>query len=199
MQVQQLRGQVTDMYFATRCHHRDPAASVLQLAHIARPRQVFQVLLGLGLEQFGLHGQLLRSAAEEMPGQGRDIFATVRQARDMDADHVQAVKQVFTKLAGLHQGFQVLVRGGDDANIDLDRHVPANPVELAIGQHPQQAGLGVGRHVADFIEEQSAAIGLFKTAAAQVRSAGESAFFMAEQLGLHQVLGDRSHVQRDKR
>ena len=98
----------------------------------------------------------------------------------MDADYVQTVEQVFTKLAGLHQGFKVLVCGCDDANIDLDRRVPANPVELAIGQYPQQPGLGVRRHVADLIEEQGAAIGLLKTAPAQVCSASESAFFMAE-------------------
>ncbi|MNV80050.1 hypothetical protein D3C71_1736290 [compost metagenome] len=75
----------------------------------------------------------------------------------------------------------------------------ANAVELAISQHPQQASLGVSRHVTDFVEEQRAAIGLFETPATQVRRPGERAFFVAEQFGLHQVFGDRRHVQRDER
>ncbi|MNW15942.1 hypothetical protein D3C71_2146110 [compost metagenome] len=75
----------------------------------------------------------------------------------------------------------------------------ADPVKLTVRQHPQQASLGVSRHVTDFIEEQGAAIGLFKAPAPQVGGTGECAFFVAEQLGLHQVLGDRCHVQGDER
>ncbi|MNF85416.1 hypothetical protein D3C84_678090 [compost metagenome] len=89
--------------------------------------------------------------------------------------------------------------GGDDPHIHLDRGVAADPVELAIGQHAQQAGLGVGRHVADFVEEQGTAVGLLEAPAALVGGAGEGAFFVAEQLGFHQVFGDRRHVQRDER
>ena len=140
----------------------------------------------------------MRRAAEEVAGQGRDVFAAVRQARDVDADDVQAVEQVFAELARLHQGFEVLVGGGDDAHVDLDRCVPADTVELAVGQHTQQAGLRIGRHVTDFIQKQGAAVGLLKAPAAQVGCAGKRAFFVAEQLGLHQVFGDGGHVQRNK-
>jgi hypothetical protein len=93
----------------------------------------------------------------------RNVFAAVRQARDVDADHVQAVEQVLTEFASLHQGFQVLVRRGDDAHVDLHRHMTAHAVELAVGQNPQQTRLRVRRHVADFIEEQRAAVGLLES------------------------------------
>ena len=134
-----------------------------------------------------------------MLGECRDVLAAIGQARNVDADDVQAVEQVFAELAGLHQGFQVLVRGGNDAHVDPHRRVAADPVELAIGQHAQQAGLGVGRHVADLVEKQGAAVGLLEAAAALVGRTGESAFLVAEQLGFHQVLGNRRHVQRDER
>ncbi len=75
----------------------------------------------------------------------------------------------------------------------------ADPVELAIGQHAQQAGLGVGRHVADLIEEQGAAVGLLEAAAALIGRTGEGTFLVTEQLGFHQVLGNRRHVQRNER
>ena len=84
----------------------------------------------------------------------------------MDADHVQAVKQVFTKLACLHQCFEILMRGRNDAHVDLDRNVPAHAIELAISQNPQQSGLCVGRHVADFIQKQGPAVSLLKAPAA---------------------------------
>lgn len=64
---------------------------------------MLEVFLSLGLEQFGLDRQLLRRAAQEVLGQRRNVFTTVRHARDVDADHVQAVKQILTELAGLHQ------------------------------------------------------------------------------------------------
>ncbi|MNT13414.1 hypothetical protein D3C72_1483840 [compost metagenome] len=134
-----------------------------------------------------------------MAGEGGDILAAVGQPWNVDANHVQAVEQVLAELAGLYQRLQVLVGGGDDAHIDLDRHVAAHAIELAIGQHPQQAGLGVGGHVADLVEEQGAAVGLLEAPPAQVGGAGEGAFFMAEQLGLHQVLGDGGHVQGNER
>ena len=37
-----------------------------------------------------------------------------------------------------------------------------NPVELPIRQNPQQAGLYIQRHIADFVEKEGAAIGLLK-------------------------------------
>ncbi|MNF80821.1 hypothetical protein D3C84_630740 [compost metagenome] len=187
------------MHFAPGRHHRNPAAGVFQLAHVARPWQVLQVFLGFRLEQFRLHRQLLGGAAEEMLGQGRNVFATIRQPWNVDADHVQAVEQVLSELARVHQGFQVLVGGGDDAHVHLDRYMAADPVELTIGQYAQQPGLRVGGHIADLVEKQRAAIGLFEAPAAQVGSTGERAFFVAEQLGLHQVLGNRRHVQGDER
>ncbi len=187
------------MHFAPGRHHRDPAAGVLQLAHVAWPWQVLQVFLGLAFQKLRLDRQLQGGAAEEVAGEGGDIFAAVRHAGDVDANHVEAMEQVLTELARMHQGFQVLVSRGDDAHINLDRCVTAHAVELAVRQYAQQASLGVGRHIADLIEEQRAAIRLFKASATQVGGAGERAFLMAEQLGLHQVLGDRCHVQCDKR
>ncbi|MCY1350908.1 hypothetical protein D9M69_371540 [compost metagenome] len=134
-----------------------------------------------------------------MPGQRRDVLAAVGQAWDVDADDVQAMEQVLAEFALAHQVFQVLVGGGDDPHVDLHRRVPADPVELAVGQHAQQAGLGVGRHVADLVEEQGAAVGLLEASAALRGGTGEGALLVAEQFGFHQVLGNRRHVQRDER
>ena len=76
--------------------------------------------------------------------------------------------------------FQVLVRGRDDANIDLHRRMAPYPIEFAVCQHLQQSGLGICGHVADFVEEQGASIGLLKAAPAHTVDTRKCAFFVAE-------------------
>ncbi len=159
---------------------------------------MLQVFLGFRLEHLGFHRELLRGAGEEVLGECRDVLAAIGQAGNVDADDVQAVEQVLAELARLHQGFQVLMRRGDDAHVDPHRRVAADAVEFAIGQHAQQAGLRIGRHVADLVEKQGAAVGLLEAAAALIGRTGEGAFLVAEQLRLHQILGDSRHVQRDE-
>ena len=113
----------------------------------------------------------------------------------MDADDIEAVKQIFAEQAGLDSFFQILMGGGDDAYIHLDGGLAAHPVELAVGEYPQQPGLTLGRHVADFIQKQRAAVRLFKTAAASGGGAGEGTPFVAEQFRFQQVAGDGRSVQ----
>ena len=89
--------------------------------------------------------------------------------------------------------------GRDHAHVGLDRLVAADAVELAVGQHAQQARLQFRRHVADLVQEQGAGIGLLEAAAAHRLRAGERPALVAEQLGLEQVLRDRRSVDRDER
>jgi hypothetical protein len=61
-------------------------------------------------------------------------------------------------------------------------------------EHAQDLGLRVGAHVADFVEEQRATVGLLESSDALLVGAGERAFFVAEQFGLEEILleGPRS-------
>ncbi|GBF30915.1 hypothetical protein MnTg04_00866 [bacterium MnTg04] len=108
------------------------------------------------------------------------------------------MKQVFPERSLFDQARQVLVGRRQHPNIHFDRLLPAHPVKLPLGQHPQQASLQRGRHVADFVEEQSTAIRLFETAVMLPRRPGKRAFFMAEQLRLEQFRRDCGRVQRNK-
>src|SRR6187402_1283578 len=49
-----------------------------------------------------------------------------------------------------------------DADIDLDRPLATDPGIALVGQHAQDLGLGRGRHIGDFIEENGAAVRLFE-------------------------------------
>jgi hypothetical protein len=127
-----------------------------------------------------------------------DVFAARAQRRQFDADHVEAVEQVLAELAALHAVLEILVRGRDDAHVDLDRRLATDAVELALGEHAQQSRLQRRRHVADFVEEQRAAIGLFEAAAPQLVRACERALLVAEQLGFEQLGRDRRCVECDE-
>ncbi len=117
----------------------------------------------------------------------------------MDANHVEAVKEVLAELAAGHPLLQVLVGGGDDAHVHPHRRVPADPIELAVCQHAQQPGLRLRGHVADLVEEESAAVGLLEAPLAPRRGAGKSPLFVAEELRFHEIPGNGGHIQRDAR
>ena len=88
--------------------------------------------------------------------------------------------------------------GGDDAHVHVHRHVAAHAVELPVGQHAQQARLQIRRHLADFVQEQRAAVGLLEAPGPLRGGAGKGPALVAEELALHQILRDRGRVDGDE-
>ncbi len=109
------------------------------------------------------------------------------------------MEQVFAEQAVLDPAFEILVGGRNDADVGLDRRMPADAIEMPVGQDAQQAGLQFGRHVADFVEEQRTALGLLETPTSLRLGAGERAALVAEQFGFEQILGNRRGVDGDER
>ena len=136
---------------------------------------------------------------QEVARQHGHVFLALTQGRQAQANDVEAVKQVLAEGAVLDTLFQVLMGSRNHAHIGLDGPMTAHAVKVAVAQHPQQAGLQIKRHVANFIEEQGAAVGLFKATPAHGLCTGESAALVPEQLGLEQVLGDGRGVDGHKR
>ena len=93
---------------------------------------------------------------------------------------------------------QVAVGRGDQPHVDAERPRAAEALELVLLQHAQDLGLRVRAHVADFVEEQRAAVGLLEAADALLVGAGERALFVAEQLRFEQVLLQRGAVHLDE-
>jgi hypothetical protein len=75
----------------------------------------------------------------------------------------------------------------------------AHALELALLQHAQQLHLHLERDLADLVEEQRAAVGQLEAPGLGLHGAGEGAALVAEQLRLHQVLGDGRAVDLDER
>ena len=94
---------------------------------------------------------------------------------------------------------KVLVGGGDDADVRLDRRAAADRRIFALLQDAQKPRLRLHRHVADFVEEQRAAFGLFEAADGALIGPREGALLMAEQFALDEIARDRRHIDRDER
>ena len=71
----------------------------------------------------------------------------------MDPDDVDTVEQILAEPAFRNQGFEILMRCGDDTDIDLDRCMGTDGKEFSDRQHAQQSCLQLGGHVAYFVEE----------------------------------------------
>jgi hypothetical protein len=87
----------------------------------------------------------------------------------------------------------------DRADIDRDRFVAADARDLALLQHAKKLHLDRKRHVADFVEEQSPAVGEFETPFAIPHRARERALFVTEQFAFEEMLGKRGAVESDER
>src|SRR3569832_1969057 len=115
-----------------------------------------------------------------MPRENGDVFTAFAQRRQVDANDIEAMKKVFTEQTGLYALFEVLMRGGDDAYVDLDRRMAADAIALAVGEPAQQPRLALGRHVAYLFEKHGAAVGLLYAAAARGGGAREGAALVPE-------------------
>ena len=116
----------------------------------------------------------------------------------VERDHVEPVKEVRAELF-LADGFlQILVRGRKKAHIQLDGARPADAHKFAFLEDAQQFCLECKRKFPHFIKENAPTLGDFQETLFLANSAGESSFFVAEELALEKRLCDRGTVQRDE-
>src|SRR6266568_4950399 len=196
--LEHLAGQVGGIDDLSGGHDRQPVAQILELTDVAGEVERLQGLERRVGEALRLDAEFLGALGEEMAGQQRNVLAPLAQRRQAQADHVEAVEQIFPEQALAHPLLEVLVRRGDDADAGTNRLMAADPVEMAVGEDAQQPRLQFRWHIADLVEEQRAAFGLLETAAPLRVGAGEGASFVAEQFGLEQVAGNRRGVDGDE-
>ncbi len=141
----------------------------------------------------------LRRLTQQMIRQQRNILRALMQRRNFQADHIQAVEEIFTELLSLHRFRQIAMGGGKDAHVDIKVAVAAQRTHLTLLQHAQQLNLQRLRHIADFIEKQRTALRRLKQPFARADRAGKRAFGVSEQFRFQQLLRQRAAVDSDKR
>ena len=155
-----------------------------------------QCLQGGGVQRRDFQTGAFAGQDREVPEQLQDVLGMLAQWRQIQRDHVQAVVEVFAKLAGAGRFAQIPLGGGDDADIDGAWRIAAEPLDAALLQHPQQLDLQRHRHRFDLIEKQGAAVGVFQLADAALAGTGEGTFLMAEQFRLDQRLRHAATIER---
>ena len=95
--------------------------------------------------------------------------------------------EISSEVAGLDEGRQVLVGGGDDADVDVIRACVTYRLDLTLLNDPKQLGLKIERKVTDLIQEdRSTVCGPEETRRRGIRT-GESALRMTHELALNEL------------
>src|SRR3546814_56061 len=192
------RWDVLHQHLVVVLQHEDALQQVLQLAHVARPAVAAEDLRHGGFPALHLAAVAAVELADEVRGQHQAVVAALAQRRDVDGDHLQPVIEVVAKAPLLHIAIENAVGGADEAHVDLHVADPADRAEALVVQQGQQLGLNHVVELAQFVEENGAAVGRLDEAGLARRGAGEGALLVAEQLRLHEVFGNRRAVDVDE-
>ncbi len=144
--------------FLTMTQHDKSLHGILQLPDIARPWVVWHAGHGIitDIQRF-----IGAETLQKMPDQQRNIFRSLAQRGQINRDNRQAIIQVVTKASFLDGIFNIPIGCSNDPDIN-GTDFAANRLHLHFLQHPQKLRLQLHRHLTDFIEEQSATIGIDK-------------------------------------
>ncbi len=145
-----------------------------------------------GKDRLGAH------LLQEVGNKFRHVLAAFGERGEVQRKDIQAIKQVFAEAAVRNRLLKILVRGRDDADIDRLGFIAADALDLTFFKHAKQFHLHIGRHVADFVEKDGAAVRRLESALAGLQRAGEGALLVAEKFGFEKFAGDRATVHSDE-
>src|SRR5260370_33049868 len=128
--------------------------------------------------------------SQEMLGQDGDVLFAVAQRRHEEGNYVQPIEEVLPEGAARDLLFEILVCGGEHANVDAQSLAGADRFEALLFQDAQHFRLRAQAHVADFVEEERAAVGFLKLADLVLAGPRKAALHLPEKLGFDQLLRD---------
>src|SRR5262245_46069500 len=172
------------------------ADHVLHFADVARPIMCLKQPQHLRCNRLHALIQLPVAHPDEVIRQQWDVILAVTQRRKRDGHAVEPVEQVLAELAGRCEFIQTPVGRGNHSHVGGDGVAPADAFKLLILKQAKHLRLRRGRHVADLVEENRAAVGLLEVPDPLPVSAGKRALLVAEQLAFQKRIGDRSAVDR---
>ena len=129
-----------------------------------------------------------------------NVFDPFPKWRNVQVDDSQPIQQILPKLPGCNHVAQVPVRRRDDADIDPRlRPIGADRLNFAILEKPQEERLHAQAHLADFVQEQRAAMRELQLSRLVAVRAGEAALDMSEELRLEERFREAGTIHRDER
>ena len=171
---------------------------IFQLANIARPLVVGKLPYGILAEGTAFVEAEFPRAADEVVGERGDVAGPITQWRQGQGDDRKTIVEVFTERALTNGLIEILVGRGDESDVGLDRLCTAHAIKSLILQDTQQVALQRERHVPDLIEKDGSTLSNFDFSCLAFHGAGERSLFMAEELVLEKIFGDRRAVYGHK-
>ena len=176
-----------------------PFDHVFQLPHVSGPsvtaQQFDRPVRKSGKPLFHLLGE----KSQEMPGQEENVVPPLAQRGDRYFKYVEPEEKVAPEPARLNFLFQIAVRRGDDPYIDLNRPVPADPLERLSFEYPEEFRLESRLHFGNLVEEEGPLVRRLELADFSFDRAGKRSLFMTEQLALQKGFRQCRAVQADER
>ncbi len=140
---------------------------------------------------------LAAEVIEEVIDQEIDVAAAFAQRRDEKLEDAEAIVEIFAEFFLTDVGLQVLIGGGDDADVGRDFLRTADGEEGMAFENTKELGLAFHGHFADFVEEERSAVGLLEEAGVVAVGAGEGASFVAEELAFHKLGGNGGAIDAE--
>src|SRR5579871_2744676 len=112
-----------------------------------------------------------------------DVLAAVAEGGKRYGKFGEAVVEVGAEAGGGDARLELLVGGGNQADIERRGVDAAERAQLALLDDAEQFDLGGKREVSHLVEEEGAALGSLEIAGLLAIGAGESASMVAEELG----------------
>ena len=131
--------------------------------------------------------------------EGNNVLGTIAQRWNAKLELPEPVVEILTESTVFHRGFEILIGGGDNADVDLNLTVTAEPVEGLAVKHAQQFHLRLQLQFADFVEEKCPLVGEFEKARLRGVGAAERSLFVSKELALNKIFRKRGTVDVDPR
>ncbi|MBS1272274.1 MAG: hypothetical protein MAGBODY4_01414 [Candidatus Marinimicrobia bacterium] len=171
---------------------------VLEFPYIPRPVIITEDLPDVLAQLHRSHSHIFAKLFHEIFRQNAYIGAQFPKRRHFDLQHVQPVEQVFPESLVFDQRLQPAIRGSNNPNVHGMYFLSTDLVNLPFLQYPEQFRLCLQRELRDLIQENCAAVSMFKQPFFRPVGAGESPFFVPEQFTFNQICGDAAAVNRHK-
>src|SRR5512144_13915 len=91
-----------------------------------------------------------------------EVLAPRAQGRQDDGKDIEPIVEILPKAPLLNRPLQILVGGGEDANVHGDGLVAPQPLDFALLQDAQQLDLEWCREVANLVRKERAPMRCFK-------------------------------------
>jgi hypothetical protein len=140
-------------------------------------------------------GELLK----EHLGESHDVVAPVAERRDIDAEEVEPMIEIFAEFALGDRIGEVTIGGSDDADIDREFLAAADAADFMIFDGSQNFRLESEGKAGQLVEEKSSAVGCFEETDPGGAGVGKGATFMSKEFAFGEGFREGGAIDFDER